>query len=127
MSEQKQELDDANPGFRNVIIKPEPGGGLTNTFASFASIHGPIVCTWTNNLSSSNYTLNVTNPANTTASIYVPSTNNLAGILESGQPAASSPGVLSYYFTNWPNWANGATVFQVGSGGYSFSVTNVSF
>ena len=73
------------------------------------------------------YTLNVTNPADITASVYIPSTNNLAGILESGHAAASSPGVLSYYFTNWPNWTNGATVFQVGSGGYSFSVTNVSF
>ena len=102
-------------------------GGLTNTFASFASIRGPIVCTWTNNTSNSKYTLNITNPANITASVYIPSTNNLAGILESGQPAASSLGVLSYYFTNWPNWTNGATVFQVGSGGYSFSVTNVGF
>jgi alpha-L-rhamnosidase len=119
--------DDSNPGFRNVIVKPEPGGGITNTFASFISIHGPIVCVWTNNPSSSNYTLNLTNPANTTASVYVPSTNNLAGILESGHAATSSPGIKSYYFTNWPNWPNGATVFQVGSGGYSFTVTNVSF
>jgi alpha-L-rhamnosidase len=117
--------DDSNAGFKNVVIKPEPGGGITNALTSFYSIHGPIVCTWTN--VAGTYTLSQTNPANTTASVFIPTTNSLAGILESGRPAATARGVLSYYFTNWPSWANGATVFQVGSGAYSFTVTNATF
>ena len=119
--------DDTNPGFQNVIIKPEPNNAITNCFAAFNSIHGPIVCTWTNNVSTSTYTLAFTNPANTTATVYFPTTNNLAGIMESGRSATTAPGVIFYYPTNWPNWTNGATVFQVGSGGFRFSLTNVIF
>jgi len=36
--------DDSAPGFQNVIIEPQPGGGITNAFASFNSIRGPVVC-----------------------------------------------------------------------------------
>jgi alpha-L-rhamnosidase len=117
--------DDSNPAFANAIVKPEPGGGITNAFTSFNSMHGPVVCSWSNTIASHAYTLNVTIPANATAAIYVPTTNNLTGITESGRAAATAPGVFSYYFTNWPNWTYGATVFRVGSGAYSFSVTNV--
>ena len=76
-----------------------------------------------------NLDFELANPTNicTTASVYLPTTNNLAGITESGRAARSSPGVLSYYFTNWPSWANGATVLHIGSGGYSFVVTNANF
>jgi len=117
--------DDANPGFKNVIIVPQPGGGLTNSFTAYNCIRGPVVCTWTN--ANSTYTLTVSAPANTTATVYLPTTNNLAGIVESGVPAFRAIGVQSYYFTNWPQWANGSTVFQVGSGTYSFTITNVTF
>jgi hypothetical protein len=118
--------DDANPGFKNVIIKPEPGGGLTNAVASLNSIRGPIATSWTNNTATTNYTLNVTVPANATASVYIPSTN-LLNITESGVPATTAPGVKSNYFINWPNWTNGATVFQVGAGTYQFTTTGVTF
>jgi alpha-L-rhamnosidase len=118
--------DDSNPGFRNAIIKPEPGAGITNAFASFRSIRGPIITSWTNNPAVSNYILNVTVPANATASICLPSTN-LTSITESGTWATNSPGVFSYYPTNWPGWTGGATVFSVGSGSYSFAITNISF
>jgi alpha-L-rhamnosidase len=118
--------DDAKPGFKNVIIKPEPGGGLTNAVTSLNSVRGPIVTSWTNNLATTNYILNVTVPANAAASIYIPSTN-LVTITESGVSATSAPGVQSYYFTNWPNWSNGATVFQVGAGTYQFMATGVTF
>jgi len=70
------------------------------------------------------YALALTVPANTTASVYLPTTNNPAGLQESGTIATAAPGVLSYYLTNWPNWTNGATVLQIGSGVYNFCVTN---
>ena len=117
--------DDSGPGFKNVIIKPEPGGGITNAYAKYDSIHGPIITSWTNNLTANTYTLAVTVPANTTASVLLPTTNIVGGILESASPAITTAGVSSFYFTNWPNWTNGATVFQIGSGVYNFTVTNV--
>jgi alpha-L-rhamnosidase len=116
--------DDNNPGFKNIIVKPEPGGGITNASASFNSIRGPVTCVWSNNLSAHTLNLNITVPANTTASIYIPSTNNLANITESGSAAtAATPGVLFFYTTNQPSYTLGATVFQVGSGNYKFALT----
>jgi alpha-L-rhamnosidase len=117
--------DDTRPGFQNVIIKPEVGGGITNVFASFNSIHGPIVCSWTNGVGGSNiFSIALTIPANTTASVYLPSTNNVAGISESGGPATNAAGVITWYVTNPPGYTRGATVFQIGSGTYKFSLGN---
>ncbi len=122
--------DEENPGFANVIIKPEPGGGFTNAVCSYASIHGPIGCSWTYNSASNQYDLNLTNSANITASVYIPSTNNLADITENfltnGQAATNTPGVLGFYLTNAPSFTNGATVLRVGSGIYHFKLVNVA-
>jgi hypothetical protein len=120
--------DDSNPGFQNTILKPEPGGGVTNAWASFNSIRGPVISTWTNNSPLSTFSLTVTVPANSSASVYIPSTNSLADITENGSgtilPATNSPGVFGFYKTNAPSFAKGATVFQVGSGTYRFALTN---
>lgn len=117
--------DDSNPGFKNFLVKPEPGGGVTNAFTSFNSVHGLILCTWTNGPGA--YILNVTVPANATATIYLPSTNSLNSITESGTLALQAAGVFSHYATNWPAWSQGATVLQIGSGAYSFTITNAIF
>ena len=118
--------DASNAGFKNAIIKPEPGGGLTSALASFHSIHGLIASAWTYDPASKTYTLSVTNPANVTASIYLPSTN-LSGITESGIPATGAAGVLGYHSADVTGWSNGVTVFEIGAGGYSFTVTNADW
>jgi len=121
--------DKDNPGFANVVIKPEPGGGVTNSFASFNSIHGPIVSCWTNDVSGNAYVLNLTIPANTTATVFMPTTNNFVGFVESvlgpACNAAIAPGVLTNYTTAIPGWTNGVSVFRIGSGNYRFGITNV--
>lgn len=96
--------DKDNPGFANVVIKhPEPGGGVTNSFASFNSIHGSIAACWTNNLTGNSYVLNLTVPANTTATVFMPTTNNPTGFTEGGlgtmYSAVSTPGLLTNYST----------------------------
>jgi alpha-L-rhamnosidase len=75
-----------------------------------------VVISWTNNISTTNLTVNLTVPANITASVYLPYTN-LAHITESGSAATTASGVISYA-TN-----NGAALFQIGSGTYSFSAS----
>jgi len=105
--------DDTNPGFENVIIYPQAGGGITNASVAYRSIHGTITASWTN--TSGNFFLSIAIPANITASVYLP-TNNFARILEGGQPATNSAGVLSYRRTN------DVSVFQIGSGSYGFGV-----
>jgi alpha-L-rhamnosidase len=108
--------DDNYPGYKNVVINPQPGGGITNASTTFNSIHGLIATAWTNNAATTNYNLSVTVPANTTASVYLPATN-LSNIAESGLSSTNFNGLLFYQITN------GNTLFQVGSGVYNFTVT----
>jgi alpha-L-rhamnosidase len=108
-------LDASNPGFKNVIVYPQPGGGITNCFAGFNSIHGTIRSSWTK--TASTHTLSVTVPANTTASVFILGATNLANITESGLVATNAVGVLYPAVIT-----NGAALFQVGSGIYCFDV-----
>jgi alpha-L-rhamnosidase len=58
----------------------------------------------------------VTIPANTTATIYVP-TKDAAGVMESDKPAAKADGV------KFLRQEAGTAVYAVGSGTYQFSST----
>lgn len=63
-------LDPDQPGFKHIIIHPQPGGNLTHAEGSFDSIHGMISTKWT--LKYGNFSLHVVIPANTTATIELP-------------------------------------------------------
>lgn len=107
-------IDTDGPGFRNIIIKPQPGGNLTWAKASYNSINGPIATSW--KLDGDNLTLDVTIPANTTATVYIPTVDVLL-VTESGKAAAFDqvPGV------DFLRSENGTAVFHIGSGNYGFS------
>ncbi|HEY1789465.1 MAG TPA: family 78 glycoside hydrolase catalytic domain, partial [Verrucomicrobiae bacterium] len=100
------------PGFAKILIAPQPGGGLTSAQGYYDSIQGPISNAWT--YTGNTFNLVVSIPPNTTAQIDVPTTN-ASGILESGGPAANSPGV------SYVGVSNSAAVYVVGSGNYVFS------
>jgi alpha-L-rhamnosidase len=87
-------IDDCSPAFAKIIIAPQPGGGLTSAQGYYDSIQGPISNAWT--YTGSTFNMNVTIPPNTTAQIYVPTTNASA-ITESGVPAASSPSLAAQH------------------------------
>ncbi len=105
-------IDLLQPGFKKIIINPQPGGDLTSAEGSYNSVQGPITSAWqlTNNI----FTLSVSIPPNTTAEIHVPTTNATA-ITESGTPAASATGVT------YVGVSNNAAIYNVGSGNYTFS------
>ncbi len=63
-------IDTDGPGYKNIFIRPEPGGDLTWAKAGFDSIQGPISSSW--KLQDGKTSLDVTIPVNTTATIYVP-------------------------------------------------------
>jgi alpha-L-rhamnosidase len=100
------------PGFAKIGIQPQPGGGLTSAQGAYDSVQGPISNAWT--YAANTFNLAVAIPPNTTAQIWVPTTNASA-ITESGVPATSSPGVV--YVGN----SNNAAIYTVGSGNYLFS------
>jgi alpha-L-rhamnosidase len=107
--------DDVNPGFKNVIVYPRPGGGITNCSAVFNSIRGAIRSSWTN--ATSTYALSVNVPANATASVFLFGVTNLANITESGVAATNTVGLLAT-----PVITNSTALFQIGSGSYIFNV-----
>jgi len=104
-------IDTEGPGYKRIIIRPRPGGGFSYAKASYKSIHGKIVSDW--RIKGRTFTLNVTIPANTTATVYVPA-RDAESVTEGGKPAASSKGV------RFLRMEDGKAVYEVGSGNYVF-------
>ena len=105
-------VDPEQPGFRHIIIHPRPGGDLTHAEGSVDSIHGKISTKW--KLESGRFSLDVTIPANTTASVELP-TPNLSSVQESGHSVANDPEVKATADSH------GNSQFLIGSGDYHFT------
>jgi hypothetical protein len=103
--------DPAGPGFKKIIIHPQPVGDLTWVKASYDSIRGMIVSNWKRD--GAQFTLSVTIPANTTATIFLPA-RSADAVTESGKPAAQNNGVK--FLRTGDNLA----VFEIVSGQYTF-------
>ena len=106
------EIDPAAPAYKHAIIRPQPGGGLTQARASLKTQYGEICSGW--ECDGQTLSLEVTVPPNTTATVYVPAKAG-AGVTESGRPAESAPGVTA------AGWEAGAALYHVGSGTYRFA------
>jgi len=94
-------LDSA--GFKNIIINPQPVGDVTWVKASYNSIRGKIVSDWKRD--GGKFTLKVSIPANTTATVYVPAQSAVAVKAEG---------------TTFLRMENDRAVFVIGSGDYTF-------
>ncbi|RYG19520.1 MAG: alpha-L-rhamnosidase [Chitinophagaceae bacterium] len=70
------------PGYKKIIIAPKPGGNFKNASAKLETLYGEVQSSW--KLEDNKFTLDVTIPANTTATIVLPSSVN-AKIMENGQ------------------------------------------
>jgi alpha-L-rhamnosidase len=99
-------IDEENPGYKQVIIDPRPGGGLTSARATHKSMYGEIVSGW--KLEGDHLTMNVVIPANTGASIHIP--GDPASIMINNSALAASG--MDF------RMANGETVVNTGSGKY---------
>jgi alpha-L-rhamnosidase len=105
--------DDANPGFKHIVMRPHPVGDLTYVRASLRSPYGPIRSAWERENGRFDWQISV--PPNTTATVYVPA-SSADLVTESGQPAKSAQGV------EFVADQNGRAVFNVKSGDYRFAV-----
>jgi alpha-L-rhamnosidase len=105
------DLDPDAPAYTRMVIRPRPGGHLTSASTSYDSVHGTIATDWS--IEGERLRLTVTVPANTTATVHVP-TSDPASVTESGQPAADADGVRVL--------GSDATsaIYEVGSGTYEF-------
>jgi alpha-L-rhamnosidase len=105
------EVDEEAPGYKRIVFRPQPGGGLTHARASLNSIYGEITSHW--RIEDDYFNWNITVPPNTTATVYLP-TREGTQITESGTDAGESESVM------FLRREADAAVFEVEAGEYSF-------
>jgi alpha-L-rhamnosidase len=103
--------DPETPGFRHALIRPYAAGDLTFVRASHKSMYGTVASSWKRD--KGQFTLDVTVPPNTTATVWVPA-RHAAGVTESGKKMVAARGV------KFLRAEAGAAVYEVVSGSYMF-------
>jgi alpha-L-rhamnosidase len=105
------DLDPERPGYKRVVLRPRPGGGLTHASGELRSLYGLILSDWTIEHDLIHWVVEV--PPNTTATAHVP-TSDPARVTEGGRPAGEVDGLrlLREEAT--------AAVYELGSGWYEF-------
>jgi alpha-L-rhamnosidase len=105
------EIDEASPGYKHILIQPQPGGGFTSVKASHNTMYGRVSSGWT--LSNDKFELVVEIPANTRATIRLPRAQ-LASVTESGQALTNRTGIRS------ARQEGQSVMVEIGSGRYLF-------
>lgn len=100
------------PGFKQIIMKPEMIDGLNFVNAAYQSIYGEIKSEWKKE--NKNFTWNITIPGNTSAIVSIPASSQNT-ITESGEKAASVKGI------KFIKMEGSQAVYEIGSGEYSFA------
>jgi alpha-L-rhamnosidase len=103
-------IDLGTPGYGRIVIRPCPGGGLTRASGEYDSVRGRISSSW--KIEDDRFVLEALIPPNTTATVHVPSTDD---VTEGGRPVHEADGV------EFLRAGEGETVLSVGSGRYEFA------
>lgn len=119
--------DEEQPGFKHFILRPNPDTRKTLRFqqkritsvdADFWSNYGPIKAAWQSD-GGVELTYDVTIPANTTATLYMPVPEGYE-LKESGQSVSEYPDI------EYLGIEDGRAVCRLGSGSYRFTVDNAT-
>lgn len=111
------EIDPAEPGYKHILIQPQPGGGLSHVHASLETPYGLLVSAW--ELTETDFRLQVTVPPNAYATVRLP-TGRLATVTEGGQPITLENGVIHVWVTD------DAVQIEIGAGAYNFVTTSLT-
>jgi alpha-L-rhamnosidase len=109
------DLDPQQPGYKHILMHPQPGGGITQAKASLLSPYGMIRSEWS--LKNDVFDWQITVPANASATIYIPA-RDVSQVYENGQPVEKVAGVI------FLRMENEFAIFMVESGSYTFSSRN---
>lgn len=99
-------------GYKHSLIKPHIGGGFTSVSASLDTYYGRLSSSW--KVEGDKLTLEVEVPANTTATVFVPS-GGQAKVMEGGKPLTEVKEV------EIAGTEPGYVVLKVGAGKYRFT------
>lgn len=106
------EIDPDEPGYKHVLIQPQPGGGLTYARAELNTMYGPTASAW--ELEDGQLRLDVTVPPNAHATVRLPFAT-LARVSESGRALDAADGIARFHQDGE------AVIVEVGSGNYRFA------
>ncbi|MCI0397178.1 MAG: glycoside hydrolase family 78 protein [Chloroflexi bacterium] len=106
------EVDPGAPGYKRILIRPQPGGQLTSAGAWLDSMVGRIESRWA--LENGRFELAVTIPANTEAIVHLPAPS-LVAVTEQGLPLGQVEAIHEI------QQENGQVIVKLGSGRYRFS------
>ena len=109
------DLDPQQPGYKHIVMRPRLGGDLTSAKAELCSMYGLIRSAWTVDAERGAFDWQISIPANTTATVYVPVVEGTE-VFEGGTPAAEALGA------RFLRREEGAEVYEVASGEYDFTV-----
>jgi alpha-L-rhamnosidase len=105
------DTDPVKTGYKHIHFRPRPRAPLTYAKAALRSPHGTISSHW--RLENEMLSLDLTVPANTTATLRLP-TSDAAAVTESSRPVRNSEGVT-------PSPADGEfAVYELAAGTYAF-------
>jgi alpha-L-rhamnosidase len=96
------------PGFRKIILRPQPAGDLTWASGSYESLLGTISSSW--KLENKRFTYDIAVPAGASAEVWIPA----GKITESGKPVTGDGDV------RFLREEKKHAVFEVRSGKYEF-------
>jgi alpha-L-rhamnosidase len=106
------EIDPDAPGYKHILIQPQPGGGFTSARAAHQTMYGRASSAWT--IRDGKFELAVEIPANTRATVRLPKAQ-LAGATESGKALAVGDGITA------TRQDKDSVIVEIGSGRYRFA------
>lgn len=106
------EVDELEPGYKHILIQPQPGRGFTRARASHASLYGTVSSAW--QLNNQEFQLVAQVPPNTHATVRLPGAV-LAAVMEGGKALAVGNGITAI------KQSGETVVVEIGSGRYEFA------
>jgi alpha-L-rhamnosidase len=77
------EADPAQPGYKHIVLRPQPGGELTHACGKLKTLYGEIISQW--KIYDNRFEWTVVVPPNTTASAHLP-TSGARKSMMNGEP-----------------------------------------
>lgn len=106
------EVDPESPGYKHILIQPQPGGGISHVRASHNTMYGKVTSAW--ELKDGRFELAVEIPTNTRATVRLPKAE-LGKVMESGKALTVGDGIEG------ARQDGDSVVAEIGSGQYRFA------